>query len=188
MSLAELSITQQDLEQYPGVSNLPDTPGLTGEEMRAAFEQTGRELLVPRYNSLIEALSAMGDPVVSESIKGLRLDSLGQLEVSFDGNQWQKVTSAPTADAEKLGGQPPSYYATAEGLAAAEEQAQQASDGAAAAQQTADAAMPKAGGQFTGEVNAVNTSRSGLVLRNCGVWLSDAANQTASCDLRFIRK
>ena len=181
MSLAELSITQPDLEQYPGVSNLPDTPGLTGEEMRAAFEQTGRELLVPRYNSLIEALSAMGDPVVSESIKGLRLDSLGQLEVSFDGNQWQKVTSAPTADAEKLGGQPPSYYATAAGL----QQAQQTAD---AAQSTAEAAMPKAGGQFTGEVNAVNTSRSGLVLRNCGVWLSDAANQTASCDLRFIRK
>lgn len=55
-------------------------------------------------------------------------------------------------DSEKLGGQLPEYYATAEAVAAA--------------QAKADAAMPKSGGAFTGDVYAVNTNRATDCLRN----------------------
>lgn len=39
-----------------GVIGLPDTPKLTAEEMQKKFEETAREVIVPKYNALVEAL------------------------------------------------------------------------------------------------------------------------------------
>ena len=35
-----------------GVIGLPDTPKLTAEEMQKKFEETAREVIVPKYNAL----------------------------------------------------------------------------------------------------------------------------------------
>ena len=56
------------------------------------------------------------------------------------------------------------------------------------AQATANAAMPKSGGTFTGEVTAISTNRPGYVVRNCGVVSSDGSDFVSTNRIRFQRK
>ena len=53
--MAFTKITDEDL-QNKGVIGLPDTPGLSTSEMQAKFEQTAREVLVPKFNQLVDEL------------------------------------------------------------------------------------------------------------------------------------
>jgi hypothetical protein len=53
--VAFTKITDEDL-QNKGVIGLPDTPGLSTSEMQAKFEQTAREVLVPKFNQLVDEL------------------------------------------------------------------------------------------------------------------------------------
>lgn len=48
-------ITDEDLLNK-GVIGLPDTPGLSTSEMQAKFEQIAREVLVPKFNQLVDEL------------------------------------------------------------------------------------------------------------------------------------
>ena len=41
-----------------GVIGLPDTPGLPAEEMQRKFEETAREVIIPKFNALVDELSA----------------------------------------------------------------------------------------------------------------------------------
>lgn len=41
-----------------GVIGLPDIPGLPVEEMQRKFEETAREVIIPKFNALVDALSA----------------------------------------------------------------------------------------------------------------------------------
>lgn len=50
-------ITQEELEKV-GVTTLPDIPSLQAEEMKRKFEETAKELIVPRINKLIDELMA----------------------------------------------------------------------------------------------------------------------------------
>lgn len=43
-----------------GVIGLPDTPGLPAEEMQQKFEETAREVIIPKFNALVDELSAEG--------------------------------------------------------------------------------------------------------------------------------
>ena len=43
-----------------GVIGLPDTPGLTAAEMQRKFEETAREVIVPKFNALVDELSDAG--------------------------------------------------------------------------------------------------------------------------------
>ena len=54
--MAFTKITDGDL-QNKGVIGLPDTPGLSTSEMQAKFEQTAREVIVPKFNQLVDDLS-----------------------------------------------------------------------------------------------------------------------------------
>jgi hypothetical protein len=54
--VAFTKITDEDL-QNKGVIGLPDTPGLSTSEMQAKFEQTAREVIVPKFNQLVDDLS-----------------------------------------------------------------------------------------------------------------------------------
>lgn len=54
--MAFAKITDGDL-QNKGVIGLPDTPGLSTSEMQAKFEQTAREVIVPKFNQLVDDLS-----------------------------------------------------------------------------------------------------------------------------------
>lgn len=55
--MAFTKITDGDL-QNKGVIGLPDTPGLSTSEMQAKFEQTAREVIVPKLNQLVDDLAA----------------------------------------------------------------------------------------------------------------------------------
>lgn len=55
--MAFTKITDEDL-QNKGVMGLPDTPGLSTSEMQAKFEQTAREVIVPKLNQLVDDLAA----------------------------------------------------------------------------------------------------------------------------------
>jgi hypothetical protein len=55
--VAFTKITDEDL-QNKGVIGLPDTPGLSTSEMQAKFEQTAREVIVPKLNQLVDDLAA----------------------------------------------------------------------------------------------------------------------------------
>lgn len=54
--MAFTKITDGDLLNK-GVIGLPDTPGLSTSEMQAKFEQTAREVIVPKFNQLVDDLS-----------------------------------------------------------------------------------------------------------------------------------
>ncbi len=54
--MAFTKITDGDLKDK-GVMGLPDTPGLSTSEMQAKFEQTAREVIVPKFNQLVDDLS-----------------------------------------------------------------------------------------------------------------------------------
>ena len=54
--MAFTKITDEDLLNK-GVIGLPDTPGLSTSEMQAKFEQTAREVIVPKFNQLVDDLS-----------------------------------------------------------------------------------------------------------------------------------
>ena len=53
--MAFTKITDGDLKDK-GVMGLPDTPGLSTSEMQAKFEQIAREVLVPKFNQLVDEL------------------------------------------------------------------------------------------------------------------------------------
>lgn len=55
--MAFTKITDEDLKNK-GVIGLPDTPGLSTSEMQAKFEQTAREVIVPKFNQLVDDLAA----------------------------------------------------------------------------------------------------------------------------------
>ena len=54
--MAFTKITDEDLLNK-GVIGLPDTPGLSTSEMQAKFEQTAREVIIPKFNQLVDDLS-----------------------------------------------------------------------------------------------------------------------------------
>jgi hypothetical protein len=41
-----------------GVVGLPDIPGLPAEKMQEKFEETAREVIIPKFNALVDELSA----------------------------------------------------------------------------------------------------------------------------------
>lgn len=95
---------------------------------------------------------------------------------------YDKDLSGIVDDSEMLGGQLPSYYATAEAVNNAQSTADTAVTTANAAQSTANAAqntannaMPKSGGNFTGAISAPYINLSGYFVRN--IWCGDASEQ-----------
>ena len=87
-------ITQQDLA---GKGNLgrPDTPGVDTEEMQRILDELPREVIIPKFNALIDAMEEkeLEEAVVSEEIRRLRVNGDGQLEVSYDGESYETTGS-----------------------------------------------------------------------------------------------
>lgn len=93
--MAFVKITASDLNGK-GVVGLPDTPGLSTDEMQRKFEETARDVIIPSYNGLIDELNGMEleKRVYSEDIQEIRLNSDKQIEVSPDGSQWETAGSS----------------------------------------------------------------------------------------------
>ena len=101
-------------------------------------------------------LNADGDAQTSKVIEDIQQD-IDTLEKKFN-------VTGQALDAEKLGGQLPSYYATDEAVKNA--------------QSTADNAMPKSGGKFTGDVKFTVNGRE--------VWLSFTDENNEPTDEPYV--
>lgn len=76
--MAFTKITDGDLKDK-GVMGLPDTPGLSTSEMQAKFEQIAREVLVPKFNQLVDEL--LGPSAASQiGAKGKNRTVQGHIE------------------------------------------------------------------------------------------------------------
>ena len=83
-------ITENDLVGK-GVVGQPDTPALSALEMQNKVEEIVRDVVIPSYNNLVEALTENGKPVQSSDVMLVRIGESGDLQVSVDGVQWQNV-------------------------------------------------------------------------------------------------
>jgi hypothetical protein len=76
--MAFTKITDGDLKDK-GVMGLPDTPGLSTSEMQAKFEQIAREVLVPKFNQLVDEL--LGPSAASQiGAKGKNRTAQGHID------------------------------------------------------------------------------------------------------------
>jgi hypothetical protein len=65
------NITTEDLFGK-GVTGLPDTPGLSTQEMQAKFDELVKDVMVPKFNALVEELKKIA---VIESVSDTVEDS-----------------------------------------------------------------------------------------------------------------
>ena len=97
-------ITQEELA---GRGNLgrPDTPGVSTEEMQRILDELPREVIIPKFNALIDELEQKGldAAVVSETVRKLRVNADGQLEVSYDGEDYETTGSGGHLILDELG-------------------------------------------------------------------------------------
>lgn len=116
MSIEELKITAGD---YTGkdVAAAPDRMTGSAADNKAVFDRLIKELIAPRYNSLIEVLSSpegagqigaklgmtLAQALLSPDLAALRLDEDGKLEVSPDGVNWQAAASGGHLVVDALG-------------------------------------------------------------------------------------
>lgn len=88
-------ITSDDT-QNKGVTGLPDTPNLSTADMQKKFDELSLSVIIPKFNALIDDLlnSGIDMSVISEKIKKIRVNSDNQLEVSYDGINFETTASS----------------------------------------------------------------------------------------------
>ena len=120
-----------------GVTGLPAVPGLSVEEMQKKFDELSLDVIIPKFNALVEALLFLtGIESVSNEVHdsdkelitgkalvnyALAIGAGDMLKSVYDTNNNGAVDNADNAanakDAEKLGGKSPEHYASADELA-----------------------------------------------------------------------
>ena len=95
-------ITTSDLTNK-GVSGLPDTPGLSTSEMQRKFDEIGKEVIVPKFNELVDELNKNGNVIKASDIVGIRVNANKQIEVTTDFNTWYATASSGHVIIDKNG-------------------------------------------------------------------------------------
>ena len=95
-------ITTSDLTNK-GVSGLPDTPGLSTSEMQRKFDEIGKEVIVPKFNELVDELNKNGNVIKASDIVGIRVNDNKQIEVTTDFNTWYATASSGHVVIDKNG-------------------------------------------------------------------------------------
>ena len=95
-------ITTSDLTNK-GVSGLPDTPGLSTSEMQRKFDEIGKEVIVPKFNELVDELNKNGNVIKASDIVGIRVNANKQIEVTTDFNNWYATASSGHVVIDKNG-------------------------------------------------------------------------------------
>lgn len=97
-------ITESDLNGKGNIGK-PDTPGVSTEEMQRILDELPREVIIPKFNALIDELEQNGldAAVVSETVRKLRVNDDGQLEVSYDGEDYETTGSGGHLILDELG-------------------------------------------------------------------------------------
>ena len=88
-------ITSEDT-QNKGVVGLPDTPGLSTGELQAKFDELATDVIIPKFNNLVDELDEMGfeKNVSSPTITDIRLSIDNTLQVSTDGGDTYNETAS----------------------------------------------------------------------------------------------
>ena len=88
-------ITEEDVKNK-GVVGLPDTPNLSTIEMQKKFDELTNDVVIPKFNNLIEEMEKAGvdKAVSSDEIKMIRKNKDNQLEVSKDGVNYETTASS----------------------------------------------------------------------------------------------
>ena len=76
-------ITNEDT-QNKGVVGLADTPGFSASEMQNKFEELSKEVIIPKFNKLVDELNEndVDKAVSSPDITNVRLSSDNTIQVS----------------------------------------------------------------------------------------------------------
>ena len=85
MALTDYKITTADLNDK-GVMGLPRVPGYSTAEMQHRFDEIAKDVIIPKYNALIEALLSVipistltdlqnGDGIIYDSVNGVFINS-----------------------------------------------------------------------------------------------------------------
>lgn len=166
-------ITASEVEQNNVKSAPTHIYGSDPVENKHIFDKLP-ELIVNKFNSFISAFNGLLDEKLKEH--DIKLGNGDMLQAVYDADGDGIVDKAKSADeAEKLGGCDAEYFASAEAVQTA--------------QQTAEAAMPKSGGTFTGDAVAYSTNRTTSSLRNIEVRTSSATGTLQSTDkIIMVRK
>ena len=79
-------INKEDLVDK-GVMGLADTPNLSTSEMQRKFDELSKDVIIPKFNDLVQALYEAGldKDVKADSITNIRVNKDGMLEYSTDG-------------------------------------------------------------------------------------------------------
>ena len=79
-------ITDADL-QGKGVLGQPNNPGLSSLEMQRSIEEIPRDVIIPKFNALVDELNDadIEHTVKSADVTNIRLNEDNQIEVSVDG-------------------------------------------------------------------------------------------------------
>lgn len=94
--MAYEKITAEDTNGK-GVVGLPDSPQLDTTSMQKKFDELATDVIIPKFNQLIDELEAGGLPVKASDIVAIRINRDGQIEVSTNGTDF-----APTASSGHL--------------------------------------------------------------------------------------
>lgn len=107
-------ITPEELAGV-GVIGLADAPRLGTEEMQRKFEETAREVIVPKFNELVEALAGENgateigaqDPATGENVSVQRaldalLEYVNQKIIAIGAGDMQKAVYDPQGKAKDI--------------------------------------------------------------------------------------
>lgn len=88
-------ITSDDT-QNKGVVGLPDTPGLSTTEMQEKFDELVNDVVIPKFNNLVDELDAsdIEKRIHSDDITDVRLNADNNIEVSTDNGRTYKQTAS----------------------------------------------------------------------------------------------
>ena len=198
LSLHSLTLTEQDFAGK-GISPLPQYPALRSPQMQQKFDELVREVVAPRFNALLALLAGDG----GAASLGISLDALPAHNVADAIRYLLQREYTPQdlpeggADGQLLvleNGSPVWKRAEASHIAVADEAGNFAAENVEAVlaelYALAAAAMPKAGGTFTGAA-IDGSANAGEKLRSIAVKTAEAGQageSVATGGLVLVRK
>ena len=99
--MAYNKITAEDTAGKGNVG-MPDVPGLSTLEMQQKLDELSRDVIIPHFNELIDEVDKnfkeskviTDKAVISETIKAIKVNADGQIEISLNGTDFVATASS----------------------------------------------------------------------------------------------
>lgn len=166
-------ITPEELAGV-GVIGMPDTPRLSTEEMQRKFEETAREVIIPKFNALVDELSAedAAGKVGAVSVNAQELtpeqkatarENIAALtweaDALDDAQKQQARANIGAIGAQEIGEMGGTVSYAAQQTLNESQQAQARENIGAASRADADGKLPLSGGDMTGWIDFGQATR-----------------------------